>query len=90
MMNDKRPDETRRLLKVFGIAVTDFEAQSEELLNRIRGSKTAGPDVVAALRDLLQLVNRATERWQDVTDQLFVFQRRRLSEIAEALSELTA
>lgn len=87
-MPQKRPDDTRRLLKIFGVAVTDFEDESRELLERIRALEGRPDDeLVAALRDMLELVAESSEKWQAVTEHLFGMQRRTLSEVVAALPD---
>ena len=79
-------DDTRRLLRTFGVAVTDFERESEELLERIRGlGEEPGEELVAELRDLLELIADSNAKWQKVTEQLFETQRRVLADVVQAL-----
>ena len=50
-------DETRKLLKVFGVAVTDFEAEAEKLAataGQMSGS-TGKEQIVALLQDATDL-----------------------------------
>jgi hypothetical protein len=41
-MASSQPDPTRKELKVFGVAVTDFQDQSAELLRRYRTASSIG------------------------------------------------
>jgi hypothetical protein len=87
MRKDKeRRDDTRKLLKGFGVAVTDFEQESEELLVRVRAlKKQPGEDLIAELRDLLELIADSNAKWQKVTEHLFDAQRRVLADVVQAL-----
>lgn len=79
-------DDTRRLLRTFGVSVTDFERESEELLERIRAlGEEPGEELVAELRDLLELIADSNAKWQKVTEQLFETQRRVLADVVQAL-----
>jgi len=85
-MPKKRGNDTRRLLKSFGVAVTDFEEESEELLERIRKlQREPGAELVAELRDLLELIADSNAKWQKVTQHVFAAQRRVLADVLQAL-----
>lgn len=85
-MREGKGDDTRKLLKAFGIAVTDFERESEEILDRVRSlEKEAGGDLVAELRDLLELIADSGAKWQRVTEHVFETQRRVLADVLLAL-----
>ncbi len=76
----------RKLLKLFGVAVTNFESESQELLNRINAlGPDGGGDLVAPLRDLIELLADTNRRWQEVTQHLFSAQHRVLAGIVGAL-----
>lgn len=87
MRKDKeRRDDTRKLLRSFGVAVTDFEQESEELLERVRALKgKPGEDLIAELRDLLELIADSNAKWQKVTVHLFEAQGRVLADVVQAL-----
>lgn len=85
-MPEKKRDETRRVLKIFGVAVTDFEEESKELLDRVQALEgRSGDELVGVLRDLLELVAESTEKWQAASDHLFNMQRRVLADVVGAL-----
>ncbi len=87
-MPEKKRDETRRLLKIFGVAMTDFEDESKELLNRIQALEgRTGDELAGVLRDFLELIAESTEKWQATTDHLFSMQRKMLADIVTALPE---
>ena len=58
-------DETRRLLKVFGVAVTDFEAEAEKLeAAAAQLSAASGKDQIGKLmKDVTELCRELNTRW---------------------------
>jgi hypothetical protein len=83
-------DETRKLLKVFGVAVTDFEAEAEKLA-AAAGQLTAesGKDQVAKLtQDAAELCRELNTRWLEITQRVFALQDRLLSGCAEAAAKV--
>ena len=79
-------DETRRLLKVFGVAVTDFEDEAEKLIERsgqLAGSG-GGQDAARLLKDATELCRELNTRWMDTTQHVFAIQNRLLSSCAAA------
>lgn len=81
----ERVDETRKILKIFGVAVTDFEEESERLLSRIAGADPSS--AVPALRDALELLREVNQKWLGTTEHLFQIQQRFLERALESLPE---
>lgn len=83
-------DETRKLLKIFGVAVTDFEAEAEKLAAiAAQLSSGSGQDQVAQLmKDATDLCRELNTRWLEVTQRVFVLQNRLLSCCAEAAAKV--
>jgi len=79
-------DETRRLLKVFGVAVTDFEAEAEKLEAAAAQPSTAsGKDQIGKLlKDVTELCRELNTRWLETTQHIFATQNRLLSRLADA------
>ncbi|HEU5395281.1 MAG TPA: hypothetical protein VFV36_10840 [Candidatus Methylomirabilis sp.] len=74
-------DATRKLLKVFGIAVTDFEDQVEALVTRASALKARGAppeEAVALLEEAVRVVTVMTERWAEVQGLLQQVQQKAL------------
>lgn len=74
-------DATRKLLKVFGIAVTDFEDQVEALVKRADALKDRGAppeEAVALLEEAVRAVTVMTERWAEVQGVLQQVQQKAL------------
>ena len=83
-------DETRKLLKIFGVAVTDFEAEAEKLAaTAAQLSPDSGRDQVAQLmKDASELCRELNTRWLEVTQCVFALQNRLLSCCAEAAAKV--
>ena len=83
-------DETRRLLKIFGVAVTDFEAEAEKLWAAAAHlSAGSGKDQTAKLlKDVTELCRELNKRWLETTQHLFAIQNRLLARCAETAARL--
>lgn len=78
--------ETRKILKVFGVAVTDFEEESERLLARLEAGAEASPaETTAALRDALELLREVNQKWFATTEHLVGLQQLFLERAIAAL-----
>ena len=79
-------DETRQLLKVSGVAVTDFEAEAEKLAeDAARFSSGTGKDEIAKhLKNVTELCRELNTRWFDVTQRIFTVQNELLARCADA------
>jgi uncharacterized membrane-anchored protein YhcB (DUF1043 family) len=79
-------DETRQLLKIFGVAVTDFEAEAEKLKD-VAEQFTAGTDkaeVASHLKNVAELCRELNTRWLQVTQRVFEAQNELLVCCADA------
>ena len=85
-------DETRKLLKIFGVAVTDFEAESEKLeAAAAQLSALSGKEQIAKLlKDATELCRELNTRWLETTQHVFAIQDRLLARCAEAAGRLQA
>ena len=83
-------DETRKLLKIFGVAVTDFEAEAEKLAaTAAQLAPDSGPDQVARLmKDAAELCRELNTRWLEITQRVFAVQERLLSCCSEAAAKV--
>ena len=82
-------DETRQLLKIFGVAVTDFEAEAEKLKD-VAEQFTAGTDkaeVAGHLKNVAELCRELNTRWMQVTQRVFEAQNELLVRCAEAAAK---
>ncbi len=83
-------DETRKLLKIFGVAVTDFEAEAEKLAAT---AAQLSPDssrgqVAQLMKDATELCRELNTRWLEVTQCVFALQNRLLSRCTEAAAKV--
>ena len=71
---------------LFGVAVTDFEAEAEKLAtSAAQLSPDSSKDQVAKLmKDVAELCRELNTRWLEVTQQVFALQDRLLSRCAQA------
>ena len=79
-------DETRKLLKIFGVAVTDFEAEAEKL-EAAATQLTADcrkDQVAKLLKDVTELCRELNTSWLETTQHIFAMQNRLLARCAEA------
>ena len=83
-------DDTRKLLKIFGVAVTDAETEVERLIARsgqLSTDSTRG-EVAALLKDGADLCRELNTRWLEVTERVFAIQSRLQAQLAEAAAKL--
>jgi hypothetical protein len=79
-------DDTRKLLKVFGVAVTDAEAEAE----RLAGTAAQLPagaskeEIAKLLKDASELCRELNTRWLEITQRVFAIQNRLQTHLSEA------
>jgi hypothetical protein len=85
-------DDTRKLLKVFGVAVTDAEAEAERLAGTASQlAAGAGKEEVAKLlKDASDLSRELSTRWLEITQRVVAIQNRLHEQLAEAGARLQA
>ena len=83
-------DETRKLLKIFGVVVTDFEAEAEKLQATAAQLSADGGnhEIVKLLKDVTDLCRELNTRWLETTQHIFAIQNRLLDRCAEAATRL--
>ena len=85
-------DDTRKLLKVFGVAVavTDAEAEAERLAGAVAQlSPSASKEEIARLlKDGSDLCRELNTRWLEITQRVFAIQSRLQQNLAEAGARL--
>ena len=82
-------EETRKLLRIFGVSVTNFEERSAQLLERARQLHQAGDaeGMLALLKEFAGELLDLQGRWLDITNHVLAQQRRVLSDIATIVSD---
>lgn len=78
-------DETRKLLKIFGVSVTDFEDEADKLeasANQLT-SESSKAQVAKILDDASELCRELNTRWLDITQHIFARKNRLLACLAE-------
>ena len=74
-------DPTRKLLKVFGVKVTDYEAKTDALLQR---SSASDADRVAVLNEALELTADLDHWLREVTSHVLERQERVLTRLRQS------
>jgi hypothetical protein len=79
-------DDTRKLLKVFGVAVTDAEAEAERLAGTADQLPASGSkeEIAKLLKDASDLCRELNTRWLEITERVFAIQGRLQQQLAEA------
>ena len=82
-------DDTRKLLKVFGVAVTDAEAEAERLAGTAAQlPASAGKEEIAKLlKDASELCRELNTRWLEITERVFAIQTRLETHLSEAAAK---
>lgn len=83
-------DDTRQLLKVFGVAVTDFEAEAARLqeLAAQFSSNTGRQEIATHLKNVAELCRELNTRWFDVTQRIVTVQNELLARCADAAARV--
>jgi hypothetical protein len=84
-------DDTRKLLKVFGVAVTDAEAEADKLAGiATQLSASASKEELAKLlKDASDLCQELNTRWLEITQRVFAIQNRLQTQLSEAAVKLS-
>ena len=79
-------DDTRKLLKVFGVAVTDAEAEAERLAGTTAqlSAGASKEEVAKLLKDGSDLCRELNTRWLEITERVFAIQGRLQAQLSEA------
>jgi len=81
-------DDTRRILKVFGVTVTDFEVEAEKLIARAdQITATSDRDeLLSLIADMGELCHELGQRWLETTQHVVAMQDRFVTSMAKAAS----
>ena len=82
-------EDTRQLLRTFGVTVTNFEERTTQLLEQAKQLRQAGDSngMLTLLKDFAGELLDLQRRWLDITNHTLSQQRRVLTEIATLISE---
>ena len=81
-MEERTPmDPTRKLLKVFGVKVTDYEAKTDVLLER--HAAAAPEERTALLREAVELTADLDHWLREITSHVLERQERVLTELGQ-------
>ena len=77
-------EDTRKLLRVFGVTVTNFEDRSAQFLERAMQLRQAGDaqGIAALLKDAADALMDLQGRWLEITNLITQRQRQLLTELA--------
>jgi hypothetical protein len=83
-------EDTRKLLKVFGVAVTDAEAEADRLAESAAqlSAGSGKEDIAKLLKDSSELCQEMSTRWLEITERVFAIQNRLRQQLAEAGARL--
>ncbi len=82
-------DDTRRILKTFGVAVTDAEVETERLVARAGqlSPQSTREEIAALLKDGAELCRELNTRWLEITERVFAIQSGLQAQLAEAAAK---
>jgi hypothetical protein len=82
-------EDTRKLLRTFGVTVTNFEERSTRLLEQARQLRQEGNSdgMLPLLKDFAGELLDLQGRWLEITNHIISRQRQVLIEIATLVSE---
>jgi hypothetical protein len=80
-------DDTRKLLKVFGVAVTDAEAEAVRLAGHAAqlSASASKEEIAQLLQDASELCQELNTRWLEITQRIFAIQKRLQTQLSEAV-----
>ena len=79
-------DDIRKLLKVFGVAVTDAESEAQRLAGTAAqlSASTSKEEIAKLLKDASDLCRELNARWLEITQRVFAIQNRLQTQLSEA------
>jgi len=83
-------EDTRKLLKIFGVAVTDAEVEAEKLASTAAQLSTSSSkeEIVNLLKDASDLSRELNTRWLEVTQRVCAIQDGLWTKLTEAAVSL--
>ena len=82
-------DDSRKLLKIFGVTVTDFDAEAEKLARAAEqlSASSSAAEALTLLQDTTELCRELNGRWLEITQHVFAQQARLLTAIASSAAK---
>jgi hypothetical protein len=82
-------EDTRKLLRTFGVTVTNFEERSTRLLEQAKQLRQAGDSdgMLTLLKDFAAELLDLQGRWLEITNHIISSQRQVLTDLATLVSE---
>jgi uncharacterized protein with von Willebrand factor type A (vWA) domain len=82
-------EDTRKLLRIFGVTVTNFEERTAQLLEQAKQLHQEGnaDAMLPLLKDFAGELLDLQGRWLEITNHIITQQRQVLSDIATLVSE---
>lgn len=82
-------EDTRQLLRTFGVTVTNFEERTAQLLEQAKQLRQVGDSdgMLMLLKDFAGELLDLQRRWLDITNHTLSQQRRVLTEITTLVSD---
>jgi hypothetical protein len=88
MQEERRPlDPTRRLLRVFGVKVTDYEERTARLLEQAGASSGQAEELVRLTSEAIELTADLNARLREMNAHVLDMEARVLSELRSALQK---
>jgi predicted Zn-dependent protease len=83
-------EETRKLLKLFGVAVTDAEAEAEQLAARAAqlSAQSSATELATLLKDAADLCLELQVRWLEVTQRVAQIQEKLYRELSRGAQRM--
>ena len=82
-------EDTRKLLRIFGVTVTNFEERTVQLLEQAQQLRQAedSDGMLSLLKDFAGELLDLQGRWLEITNHILARQRQVLTDIATLVSE---
>jgi hypothetical protein len=83
-------DETGKLLKIFGVAVMDSEAEADRLGARAGqlSTQSSKEEIAALLKAGADLCQELNTWWLEITERVFAIQSHLQTQLADAVARL--
>jgi biotin-(acetyl-CoA carboxylase) ligase len=81
------PDPTRKLLRAFGVQVTNYEERTAEILDRLRSGDAGVEERLRLAAEAADLTGKMSSRLQEMTGHVLEHEKRVLSELRGLLDD---